>query len=112
MQGAQYGNASHRGVGGVGGAQRVLGQQGDDGVDLRIDLGDAIQVRLQDLARRHLPGGDQIRKGGGVPVVQGFRVLSNDRTVGQGGGHGIAPKACRSKEVGYQPSSTNRRPYR
>ena len=36
VQGAEFGAACHSRIGGVGGAQRIVGKQGDDGVDLRI----------------------------------------------------------------------------
>jgi hypothetical protein len=77
----QWAEFSARGdglVGGLGVAQCVLGEQGDDGVDLRVDLGDAVQVGLDDFARGHLLGGDQCRQGGCVLVVQRGRILAGD----------------------------------
>jgi hypothetical protein len=51
-------------------ALRVLGEQGADGVDLGVDLGDAVQVGLDDFAGGDLVGRDQRRQGGGILTVQ------------------------------------------
>ena len=53
-------------------SQGVFGHQGDDGVDLRVDRVDAVQVRLDDLARRHLPGADERRQRRGIKIVDGI----------------------------------------
>jgi hypothetical protein len=53
--------------------QCVVGAQGDDGVDLRIDRGDAVQVRLDDFAGRDLFRRDQRRQGGRIPIVHWVR---------------------------------------
>jgi hypothetical protein len=37
-------------VGGVGAPERIIGHQGDDGVDLRVHGADAIQMGLNDFA--------------------------------------------------------------
>ena len=48
-----------RRVGGVGGGPRALGVQRDDGVDLRVELLDAVQVGLEQLARGDLAVAEQ-----------------------------------------------------
>ncbi len=49
-------------VGRVCAFECVLGHQGHDGIDRRIKRIDAIEMRLDDLARRKLPRPDQRRE--------------------------------------------------
>jgi hypothetical protein len=39
-------------VGGIGAPERIIGHQGDDGVDLRVHGTDAVEMRLHHFARR------------------------------------------------------------
>jgi hypothetical protein len=82
MQGTEF-DATGDGLVGRGGIpQCVVGAQGDDGVDLRIDRGDAVQVSLDDIAGGDLFRRDQRRQGGRIPIVQRPRIPVGDRVVG------------------------------
>ena len=61
-------------VGRIGARQRLFGHQGDDGVDLRVHRGDAVQVRLDHFTRGELLGADERRKRGRVLVMDGAGV--------------------------------------
>jgi hypothetical protein len=59
VQRADLRAGGERRVGGVGRGSRTVGVQGDDGVQRRVDPVDAVQVGVEQLARRDLPSPDQ-----------------------------------------------------
>jgi hypothetical protein len=62
MQRAEPSAVRHRQVGRVGGRESLVRQQTDDGVEVRVDRLDAVQVRLDDLATAHLAVADHGRE--------------------------------------------------
>ena len=76
-----------RRVGRVGGRARLVGQHDDDRVQVAVHRLDALQVRVDDLARGHLAARDQLGQftGATAPKLLGQRALlllalSRDRT--------------------------------
>ena len=66
----------------VGARERLLGHEGDDGVDLRIHGLDAVEMRLDHFAGRELLCSDEGRKRGRLLIVDGAGVC--DRLVEHG----------------------------
>ena len=93
VQGRDGGAPDEAFVGARGGGECALGIEGDEGVDGRIDLLDAVQMRLDDLPGGELaapqPGGEV----GGVELVE--RVGHEDLGRVQGGdGGGEREPSC------------------